>query len=293
MTKSRFLIVILLILIVIIVSIVMLKDEKVNIEDNNQINIVTTFYPLELIVDNLIKGVDNVRNINISASVGGCVHDYEMTPADMKKLETADLIVINGQGMEHFIEKISINENILDTSQNIPNKNISSHIWLDFDNYISQIQMVANSLIELDKDNEQTYKDNMNEYIQKINDIKSNINIQSEEPVVIMHDAFKYYSNMGMFNVECEFLAGHENNYSANDIKSLIERINNNNIKILFVDSETFEHNQELINAIKKETNVDVYILNLCVDVSESLDQYLDVMKDNMKVIEEAVEYVK
>lgn len=32
----------------------------------------------------------------------GCLHDYQMTPADMKKLENADVFIANGAGMESF-----------------------------------------------------------------------------------------------------------------------------------------------------------------------------------------------
>ena len=36
----------------------------------------------------------------------GCLHDYELSPADMKALEYADLFVINGAGMEAFIDEV-------------------------------------------------------------------------------------------------------------------------------------------------------------------------------------------
>lgn len=293
MTKSRFLIVILLIAVIVIASIILLNDNEINNKNDSQINIITTFYPLQLIVNNLIKDVKDVNNINISASVGGCVHDYEMTPNDMMLIESADLIVINGQGMEPFMDKVSVNTHILDTSINIPNRNISSHIWLDFDNYIAQIKAVGEALIQIDKENQEKYTTNMEEYMQKINDLKNSINIRSQENVVIMHDAFKYYSNMGMFNIVEEFFAGHEGNYSANDIRNVIENVNGKNVRILFVDNETYEHNEELIQTIKNETDVNVYVLDLCVDVSGDLDRYIHVMENNMKIIEEAVKYVE
>lgn len=259
---------------------------------DNTFNIVTTFYPVELIVQNLIKDTTNVESVNISAASGGCVHDYEMTPNDMKTFENANLIVINGQGMEHFMDKVTVNTEILDSSQNIQNEG-SSHIWMDIDNYISQVQTIGDALSNLDEENKDVYMKNMNEYIQKINGIKEKFNIQTDKKVMIMHDAFKYYENIGMFDIEAEFFAGHEGNYSANDLKNVISNMNNMDIKILLVDNETYEKNRALVDTIVNETNAHVYVLDLIVDVNENLDTYIRSMEQNLDVIKEAVGYGK
>lgn len=264
-----------------------------DIKKDNTFNIVTTFYPVELIVQNLIKDTTNVESVNISAASGGCVHDYEMTPNDMKTFENADLIVINGQGMEHFIDKVTVNTEILDSSKNIQNKGLSSHIWMDIDNYISQVQTIGDVLSNLNEENKDVYIKNMNEYIQKINGVKEKFNIQTDKKVMIMHDAFKYYENIGMFDIEAEFFAGHEGNYSANDLKTVISNMNNMDIQILLVDNETYEKNRALVDTIVNETSAQVYVLDLIVDVNENLDTYVRSMEQNLEVIKEAVGYGK
>ena len=264
-----------------------------DIKKDNTFNIVTTFYPVELIVQNLIKDTTNVESVNISAASGGCVHDYEMTPNDMKTFENADLIVINGQGMEHFMDKVTVNTEILDSSKNISNKGLSTHIWMDIDNYISQVQVIGDTLCKVDEENKDVYIKNMNEYIQKINGIKEKFNIQTDKKVMIMHDAFKYYENIGMFDIEIEFFAGHEGNYSANDLKTVISNMNNMDIQILLVDNETYDKNRALVDTIVNETNAQVYVLDLIVDVNENLDTYIRSMEQNLEVIKEAVGYGK
>ena len=289
--KIYVLIIVFAVLIALVIGTIFLGEN--DIKKDNTFNIVTTFYPVELIVQNLIKDTTNVESVNISAASGGCVHDYEMTPNDMKTFENADLIVINGQGMEHFIDKVTVNTEILDSSKNITNKEISSHIWMDIDNYISQVQVIGDTLCKADEKNKDVYTKNMNEYIQKINGIKEKFNIQTDKKVMIMHDAFKYYENIGMFDIEIEFFAGHEGNYSANDLKTVISNMNNMDIQILLVDNETYEKNRALVDTIVNETSAQVYVLDLIVDVNENLDTYVRSMEQNLEVIKEAVGYGK
>ncbi len=282
---------VILVSVVIIVGIIFNSEKK----ENKDFNIVTTFYPVELIVDNMIKNTSNVKSINISAGVGGCVHDYELTPADMKTLQGANLVIINGQGMEHFVEHISLEKGtVIDSSINIQNKDISSHIWMDCDNYISQIKTIGNALCENDIDNAPIYTQNMNEYINKIEELKIQLkDIQSNVDVAIMHDSLKYYERLGSYKVSAQLLTGHEGNYSANEIRNFIEQIKNSQTKILLVDNETYQDAKQLVDAVQKETDVKVFQINLIVDVSDNLDEYIIKMQNNIKTLKEAIDYGK
>ena len=90
---------------------------------NGEFKIVTSFYPIYIETINVTKGIDGVVVENMTKPQTGCLHDYQMTPADMKKLENADVFVANGAGMEAFLDDI-INEQkqlyVIDSSANIP-----------------------------------------------------------------------------------------------------------------------------------------------------------------------------
>lgn len=76
------------------------QEDKANSED--KIKIVTSFYPIYIETLNVTKGIDGVVVENMTKPQTGCLHDYQMTPADMKKLENADVFIANGAGMESF-----------------------------------------------------------------------------------------------------------------------------------------------------------------------------------------------
>ncbi|MDT8284737.1 MAG: metal ABC transporter substrate-binding protein [Thermovirgaceae bacterium] len=65
--------------------------------------LVTTF-PIYQIARNVAAGVDSLNIDIMLPSSMGCPHDYILTPRDIRKLEKADTLIINGLGMEGFLE---------------------------------------------------------------------------------------------------------------------------------------------------------------------------------------------
>ena len=55
---------------------------------------------------NITADIDGVTVSNLTRNETGCLHDYQLSPGDMQKLQGADLLVINGAGMEAFMDKI-------------------------------------------------------------------------------------------------------------------------------------------------------------------------------------------
>lgn len=68
--------------------------------------LVTSFYPMYVLAENLTEGVDGVTVSNLTENQTGCLHDYQLTSRDMKLLSRADAFLINGAGMELFMEKV-------------------------------------------------------------------------------------------------------------------------------------------------------------------------------------------
>ena len=69
-------------------------------EADDTLTVVTSFYPMYIAALNIVDGVEGVRLENLSEPQTGCLHDFQLTPEDMKLLSTADVFVINGGGIE-------------------------------------------------------------------------------------------------------------------------------------------------------------------------------------------------
>jgi len=65
--------------------------------------ILCTTFPVFQITRNVTAGVDGIEvELMIPARLG-CPHNYSLTPGDMRKIASADILVINGLGMEEFL----------------------------------------------------------------------------------------------------------------------------------------------------------------------------------------------
>lgn len=76
-------------------------------EADDMLTVVTSFYPMYIATLNIVDGVDRVRLKNLSEPQTGCLHDFQLTPEDMKLLSTADVFVINGGGIESFMSDVA------------------------------------------------------------------------------------------------------------------------------------------------------------------------------------------
>ena len=76
-------------------------------EADEEFVVVTSFYPMYIAAMNVIGETEGVTLKNLSEPQTGCLHDFQLTPADMKLLSTADVFIINGGGIESFIEEIA------------------------------------------------------------------------------------------------------------------------------------------------------------------------------------------
>ena len=73
---------------------------------NENFLLVTSFYPMYVLAENLTAGMENVTVSNLTENQTGCLHDYQLFPEDMILLSRADAFLINGAGMELFMEKV-------------------------------------------------------------------------------------------------------------------------------------------------------------------------------------------
>lgn len=68
--------------------------------------VVCSTFPIYQITRNVTKNCQAFKISLMLPSQLGCPHDYILTPQDMSRLAKADVLVINGLGMEEFLGKI-------------------------------------------------------------------------------------------------------------------------------------------------------------------------------------------
>ena len=73
-------------------------------QEEDGITIVATTYPIYLFASAVTEGVEDITVERLNTGSVSCLHDYTLSVTDMKKIEKADVIVLNGAGLEEFME---------------------------------------------------------------------------------------------------------------------------------------------------------------------------------------------
>ena len=82
-------------------------EQKKGQAKDGDLLVVTSFYPMYVAAENVIGDVEGVTLENLSEPQTGCLHDYQLTAADMKLLSKADVFVVNGGGIESFLSDVA------------------------------------------------------------------------------------------------------------------------------------------------------------------------------------------
>lgn len=280
-------------ILILIISIVLYrnitKEEK---KENENLKIVTTFYPIYIMTSNITQGAENVELTNMTDINIGCLHDYTLTTSDMKKLENADIIIQNGLGLENFMDKILntySNIKIIDSSKNITNKieedeQINSHIWTSLSNYIIQVEEITKGLIEENPENASIYTENKENYISKLQEIKEKYNTEltniKGKKAICLNEALTYIAEEVGLEITSVKTDHEESSLSAEMIKSLIDKMNLDDIKIILVDSEDDLRNAQ---TLASETGAEIYRLNSGLTGSMDKNAYINIMNENLE----------
>lgn len=280
---------IILILIFILIALTGCQVQKQNDEN---FKIVTSFYPMYVIAKNVANSIEGVSIENMASQNVGCLHDYTLTTSDLKKVENADAFIVNGLGIENFVEKIleSYSKiNIIEASNNINNlkqdeHEINAHIWLDIDKYITQVENVKQGLIEIDSEHANQYTQNAEEYKRKLESLKQTVkeNTKNTKKCLSFSESLSYLEES--MNLEIETIeTDHENNgLSAEVLSNAIDYVKAMNIKNIIIDKETAENNAK---TIANETGAKIYVLHSGLSGDEELDSYINMMKKNLETV--------
>jgi len=245
------------------------------------LSIATSFYPMYIATINIAKDVPDVKVFNITQPTTGCLHDYQLRPGDLKIISEAKVLVINGAGMESFIDKVlqqQPNLKIVEASKGIPlikgngGEGDNPHVWVSISNAIQQVKNIGQQLAEIDPDHAAQYSLNTTVYVDKLEALRvkmhQSLDGAKKKDIITFHEAFPYFALE--FNL---------------NIIAVIER-EPGNVKALFAEPQ---YPGKAADTIARETGAKVFTLDPVVTGLMEPDAYLKTMESNMKVLVEAL----
>ena len=158
-------------------------------------SVVTTLYPLEYFTQRI--GGDEVSVVNL-LKPGVEAHSFEPTPADIRKLDAADVIIYNGSGFEPWMDRAlsTISSSggprlIVETSyvwgqENGPGE-IDPHVWLDPLKAMEQVKLIRDALSSANPDAAARHATNAQELLTELSSLHQTFIVGLED---CTHDQF-------------------------------------------------------------------------------------------------------
>jgi len=263
--------------------------------------IVTSFYPMYVATINITDGVDGVEVYNMTKPQTGCLHDYQLMTEDMKTLEKADAFVINGAGMEDFMDKVTEQQKklkVIDASRGIElihddEEGDNPHVWLSVTDAITQVRNIADQLKEADPAHAAAYEKNAVAYIEKLTSLKSEMHAALDnvphKDIVTFHEAFPYFAKEFNLNIIGVVEREPGTEPTPTELQETIEQVNALPTKVLFTEPQ---YSPAAAETIARETGAKIYTLDPVVTgeaTPAAKNAYIDTMKNNMKTLQEAL----
>ena len=270
-------------------------------DGEKRINLVTSFYPIYVATINITKGIENITVTNMTKAQTGCLHDYQLTPWDLKLIESADAFLINGAGMESFAKAIASQNKeikIIDSSQGITLLYDSfgvanPHVFVSVSNEIVQVNNIAKGLEAIDPKDAKLIKQNAEDYINKLEALKikmhSGLKSIKNKEIITFHEAFPYFAEE--FNLKIAAVIEREPGVTPapKDLASTIDLIKKKGVLTIFIEPQ---YPMRTANVIARETGAKIFTLDPIVTGQanpDAMDQYILRMEENLKTLEEAL----
>ena len=270
--------------------------------------IVTSFYPMYVFTQNVVRDVPGVRVVNMASESAGCLHDYQLQTRDMVTLEGADALVINGGGIEQFMDKVIAQRPelpVINASDGIEmlcgeddhdghdhdHGVYNAHVWLDPALAMRQVQNIADGLAAVDSENAEAYQRNAAAYKARLQALHAELSAQlaplAGSAIVTFHEAFTYFADAYGLVVAGVIANDAGEEPSTRQIAATCDLVKQYQVKALFVEPQYPTKSAE---TIARETGTKVFTLDPVVSGDGSPESYENAMRENARVLTEALE---
>lgn len=231
-----------------------------------KLKVLTSFLPVYCFVSNVAGEYADVENF---LPQGSGPHDYQFTPRDIRKLSDADLVFINGLGIESWLSKAldasgsKKGSKVIELAGTLKTELIRSehgislggkdddhdhshgpnpHIWLDPQLAILCVKNAEAALSKADSKNAAHYAANAKAYIEKLQSLDDSI-LATLKPVqknafVTFHNAFPYFVRRYELKLVGVVEEVPDVQPSPRYLKKLLDVIRDNKAKAIFAEPQ-------------------------------------------------------
>lgn len=270
-----------------------------------KLKVVTTFTVIQDIAQNVGGDAAIVESIT---KPGAEIHEYEPTPQDIVKAQSADLVLRNGMNLESWFERfltqlkdkpsVTVSEGITPISiydgpyKDKPNP----HAWMSSKNALIYIENIRNAFVLHDPANAEIYNANAKSYAEKIMALDKPLRErlakvpESQRWLVTSEGAFSYLAYDYGFKELYLWAMNQDEQGTPKQIRKVIDGVRKHHIPVVFSESTVSD---KPAKQVAKETGAR-YGGVLYVDSLSTQDgkvpTYIDLLKVTVTTIADGFE---
>ena len=249
------------------------SNNKTFVIFSHKLQVVASFYPLYFFTSQI--GGERADVLNIIPA-GAEPHDYEPTAQDIAKIESSDLLVINGGGVEAWANNIKENIDLKKTTIVIAGENlmtqqiveegekiIDPHVWLSPVLVLQMVDKISTEFIKKDSNNTSYYQSNAKILKEKLasldSDYKQGLSNCAEKNIITSHAAFGYLATTYNLNQIAITGVSPGSEPSPKQLAEVAKFAKDNNLKYIFFESLV---SPKLSQTIATEIGAKTLVLN-------------------------------
>lgn len=238
---------------------------------------------------------------------GGDPHVYKPVPEDAQAISTADLVLVNGLKLEHWVDDlianagggkktvVTVTEGMKHRASPLDASVPDPHVWFDVARWRQAAKRVETGLAAADPEGAATYRENAALYDRQLAELDTWVRRRVAEvpearrKLVTSHDAFAYFGEAYGFDVVPVQGISTDAEASTKDVVRVVEAVKAAGVPAIFVETSV---NPKLIEQVARETSTKVGGA-LYSDSTGPLDSpggsYIGMIRDNVSLIVEGL----
>ena len=267
-----------------------------------------------IVADVVAQVGGDLIDLSVLLPVGTDPHSFDPTPQDISKVSEADLVFVNGAGLEEFLDNLmesaGVQDRVIQVSDEIEflaldeegdqheddHHGVNPHTWMDPNNVIIWTSNIAQALSKIDPENADTYDANAEAYQAELKTLDAWIRDQVESippenrNLVTDHELFGYFADEYGFEQVGALILGYStlSEPTAQELAEIEDAIQELDVKAIFVGNTV---NPTLAERVSQDTGI-----HLVFVYTGSLDEpgsdaatYIEYMRYNTKAFVDAL----
>ena len=263
------------------------------------IRVTASFYPVYIIAENVVGEVPGINLRSMAQPQTGCLHDYQLTTADMRSLEDTDLFIVNGGGMESFLDnalELFPELDVIDTSAGVTSleghdhghtghdHGENSHYWMYPENAVVQAENICGALSEICPEYADEFRQNTDAFKESVSGIETFDG--KGISVCVFNEAFEYLHLSYGFDVAAVVEMDENETPSAKELAEIITEINEGGIDLLIAADDA---SKTVADTIARETGAGVVVLDPVLTGDPVPERYTEALNKNARILKGSV----